>query len=87
MEQGEQQAGLVMPETVQAVLAARLDCLPPEAKALLQVAAVIGTEVPGALLQAVTACSEAMLRQPLAHLQGEELLYEAHPVPELVYGL
>ena len=35
-----------VPATVQAVLAARIDRLPPEAKRLLQTAAVIGTEVP-----------------------------------------
>ena len=34
-----------VPATVQAVLAARIDRLPPEAKRLLQTAAVIGTEV------------------------------------------
>ena len=86
VEQGGQHPRLVMPETVQAVLAARLDRLPPEAKTLLQVAAVIGTEVPGALLQVVTVCSEATLHQHLAHLQGAELLYEARPVPEPVYA-
>ena len=37
---------LPLPATVQAVLAARIDRLPPEEKALLQTAAVIGTEVP-----------------------------------------
>src|SRR5205085_8286807 len=42
-----------MPATVQAVLAARIDRLPSEEKRLLQTAAVIGTEVPLALLQAV----------------------------------
>src|SRR5207249_4895788 len=42
-----------MPATVQAVLAARIDRLPPEEKGLLQTAAVMGTEVPLALLQAV----------------------------------
>ena len=42
-----------VPATVQAVLAARIDRLPPEAKQLLQTAAVIGHEVPLALLQAV----------------------------------
>jgi predicted ATPase len=36
---------LQVPATVQAVLAARIDRLPPEAKRLLQTAAVIGTEV------------------------------------------
>ena len=35
-----------VPATVQAVLAARIDRLPPEEKRLLQTAAVIGTEVP-----------------------------------------
>src|SRR5262249_41839009 len=42
-----------VPATVQAVLAARIDRLPPEEKQLLQTAAVIGTEVPLALLQAI----------------------------------
>lgn len=35
-----------VPSTVQAVLAARIDRLPPEEKHVLQTAAVIGTEVP-----------------------------------------
>lgn len=39
-----------VPSTVQAVLAARIDRLPPEEKQLLQTAAVIGTELPLALL-------------------------------------
>jgi class 3 adenylate cyclase len=42
-----------VPATVQAVLAARIDRLPPEDKRLLQTAAVIGTEVPLTLLQAI----------------------------------
>src|SRR5213076_978826 len=41
-----------VPATVQAVLAARIDRLPPEAKNLLQAAAVIGKDIPAALLQA-----------------------------------
>jgi predicted ATPase len=85
-EQGDEHPTLVLPETVQAVLATRLDRLPPEAKALLQVAAVVGREVSGALLQAVTTLAEAPLRQHLARLQEAEFLYEARPVPELVYA-
>src|SRR5262249_48599687 len=42
-----------VPATVQAVLAARIDRRPPDVKHLLQVAAVIGTEVPLTLLQAI----------------------------------
>ena len=86
VEQGGPHPTLVMPETVQAVLAARLDRLPPEAKTLLQVAAVIGTEVPSALLQAVTAVADTTLCQCLARLQEAELLYTALSVPEPVYA-
>ena len=50
---------LQVPATVHAVLAARTDRLPPEEKRLLQTAAVIGTEVPFALLQAIAELSEA----------------------------
>jgi class 3 adenylate cyclase/tetratricopeptide (TPR) repeat protein len=85
VEQGAPHPALVIPETVQAVLAARLDRLPPEAKALGQVAAVIGTEVSGSLLQAVTALADATIGQRLAHLQRAEFLYEARSVPEPVY--
>ena len=42
-----------VPATVQAILAARIDRLPPEDKTLLQTAAVIGKDVPFALLQAI----------------------------------
>ncbi len=47
-------AGIRVPATVQAVLAARIDRLPAEEKRLLQTAAVIGKDVPFALLRAIT---------------------------------
>ncbi len=47
-----------VPATVQAVLAARIDRLPPEEKRLLQTAAVIGTEVPMPVLQAIAELPE-----------------------------
>jgi class 3 adenylate cyclase/tetratricopeptide (TPR) repeat protein len=74
-----------VPATVQAVLAARIDRLPPEEKRLLQTAAVIGTEVPCALFQAIAELPEADLHRGLAHLQAAELLYEASLFPELIY--
>jgi class 3 adenylate cyclase/tetratricopeptide (TPR) repeat protein len=86
VEQGDAHPTLVLPETVQAVLATRLDRLPPEAKTLLQVAAVVGREVSVPLLQAVTALAEAPLHQCLTRLQEAEFFYEARPVPELVYA-
>jgi len=75
-------ASLQMPATVQAVLAARIDRLPPEEKHLLQTAAVIGTEVPLPLLQAIAELPEADLYRGLAHLQAAEFLYETRLFPE-----
>jgi DNA-binding winged helix-turn-helix (wHTH) protein/tetratricopeptide (TPR) repeat protein/class 3 adenylate cyclase len=76
---------LRVPATVQAVLADRLDRLPPEAKRLVQIAAVIGMEIPFTLLQALAERSEAELRRSLAHLQAVEFLYETSFFPESVY--
>jgi len=73
---------LQMPATVQAVLAARIDRLPPEEKRLLQTAAVIGHEVPLPLLQAIAELPEIDLYRGLAHLQAAEFLYETQLFPE-----
>jgi tetratricopeptide (TPR) repeat protein len=74
-----------VPPTVQAVLAARIDRWPPEEKRLLQTAAVVGTEVPLPLLQAIADLPEAALHRGLAHLQAAEFLYETRLFPEQVY--
>src|SRR5215216_5690765 len=76
-----------VPATVQAVLAARIDRLPPEKKRLLQTAAVIGTEVPWPLLQAIAEVPEEALHRGLAHLQAAEFLYETRlfPAPEYTF--
>jgi class 3 adenylate cyclase len=74
-----------VPATVQAVLAARIDRLPPEEKGLLQTAAVVGTEAPLPLLQAIADLPEATLHRGLAHLQTAEFLYETRLFPEQVY--
>ena len=74
-----------VPATVQAVLAARIDRLPPEEKRLLQAAAVIGTDVPLLLLQALGEIPEATLHGALTHLQAAEFLYETRFFPELDY--
>ena len=71
-----------VPATVQAILAARIDRLPPEEKRLLQTAAVIGTEVPLPLLQAIAELPEAALHRSLSHLQAAEFLYETRLFPE-----
>jgi tetratricopeptide (TPR) repeat protein len=74
-----------VPATVQAVLAARIDRLPPEEKRLLQTAAVLGMEVPLALLQAIAERPEEALHRSLTHLQAAEFLYETRLFPEHAY--
>jgi class 3 adenylate cyclase/tetratricopeptide (TPR) repeat protein len=85
VEGGQRADSPPIPETIQAVLAARLDRLPPVQKRLVQAAAVIGTEVPVPLLQAVTAMPEEDLTEGLRHLQAAEFLYESRLLPELTY--
>ncbi len=74
-----------VPATVQAVLAARIDRLPPEDKRLLQSASVIGENIPFALLQAVVEMPEEELHSHLSRLQAVEFLYETGLYPEIEY--
>jgi class 3 adenylate cyclase/tetratricopeptide (TPR) repeat protein len=74
-----------VPATVQSILASRIDRLPLEEKRLLQSAAVIGKDVPFALLQGIADLPEDELRRGLAHLQAAEFLYETSLFPDLEY--
>jgi class 3 adenylate cyclase/tetratricopeptide (TPR) repeat protein len=76
---------LRMPATVQAILAARIDRLAPEAKRLLQASAVIGKDVPLPLLLAIADAPEGEVRAELTHLQAAEFLYEVGLFPDLEY--
>jgi class 3 adenylate cyclase/tetratricopeptide (TPR) repeat protein len=82
---GQAPQTIQVPATVQAVLAARIDRLPPAEKGLLQTAAVIGHEVSLPLLQAIADLSEEVLHRSLAHLQATEFLYETRLFPECAY--
>ena len=74
-----------IPDTVQAMLAARIDRLRPGPRKLLQVASVIGTVAPGNLLHAVADFGQGALREWLTELEGAEFLFEARPVPNQEY--
>jgi class 3 adenylate cyclase/tetratricopeptide (TPR) repeat protein len=76
---------LTIPATVNAILAARIDRLEPEAKRLLQTAAVIGKDVSMPLLLAVAETTEREVRAALAQLQAAEFLYEVRLFPNLEY--
>jgi tetratricopeptide (TPR) repeat protein len=74
-----------VPATVQAVLAARFDRLDPADKRLLQEAAVIGKDVPSALLAIVSGLPGEQLQEQLARLLAAEFLYETRLFPEPEY--
>ena len=71
--------------TVQGVLAARIDRLAPDEKALLQQLAVIGREFPLSLVRQVVTQPEEELYRLLASLQRKEFLYEQPAFPEVEY--
>jgi len=74
-----------LPPTVQGVLAARIDRLPVEEKALLQTLAVIGKEFALSLLTRVVKQPEDELQRLLAHLRAAEFIYEQPAFPEPEY--
>lgn len=78
-------AGVVqieVPATVQGVLAARIDRLPAEDKRILQMAAVIGKDVPYGLLLAIAETPDEDLRRGLTSLQAAEFMYETRLFPD-----
>lgn len=74
-----------IPPSLVPLLAARIDRLPQEDKQLLQAAAVIGKDVPAALLASIADLSKNDLRLSLARLQAGEFLYERSLFPDLEY--
>jgi predicted ATPase len=75
-----------IPPTVHGLLAARIDRLPAEEKALLQTLAVIGSTFRWRLITKVIDQPEEALRQQLAALQAGEFLYEQPAWPECAYA-
>jgi hypothetical protein len=81
----EQSKAIVLPATVQDVIAARIDRLPPQEKRLLQTAAVIGRVVPYDLLQAIRVQDDTNPRDALAALEAGEFLYQTCFIQGRVY--
>ncbi len=75
-----------IPTSVQAVIAARIDRLPPKSKSLLQAAAIIGVEVPDGLLRPISHLPEEDYYEALSTLQSAEFLYEIRQLPDVEYG-
>jgi class 3 adenylate cyclase/tetratricopeptide (TPR) repeat protein len=74
-----------IPASIQVILAARIDRLPPPVKGLLQSAAVIGKDVPFVLLQAIAELPDSALHSAVDYLQAAEFLYEIRLFPERDY--
>jgi class 3 adenylate cyclase len=73
-----------VPDTIQGIIAARMDRLEDNLKRTMQVAAVIGRDFAFRILQSVTGMSEE-LKSYLLNLQGLEFIYEKRLFPELEY--
>jgi class 3 adenylate cyclase/tetratricopeptide (TPR) repeat protein len=73
------------PPSVQAILAARIDHLPPRERRLLHAASVVGKDVPYAILQPIAGLAEDDLRRGLAKLREAEFLYESRLLPDIEY--
>jgi predicted ATPase/class 3 adenylate cyclase len=74
-----------LPETIQAVLASRIDRLSPRDKDVLQAAAVVGRDVPTELLRLVVDMPGPELAASLERLATAELLGPAAPAGERVF--
>ena len=73
-----------VPDTIQGIIAARMDQLEDNLKRTMQVASVIGRDFAYRILQTITGMREE-LKSHLLNLQGLEFVYEKKLFPELEY--
>jgi len=73
-----------VPDTIQGIIAARMDRLDDNLKRIMQVASVIGRDFAYRILQTITGMQDE-LKGHLVNLQGLEFIYEKSLYPELEY--
>jgi class 3 adenylate cyclase/tetratricopeptide (TPR) repeat protein len=73
-----------VPDSIQGIIAARIDRVEDNLKRIMQVASVIGREFAYRILQTITGMREE-LKSSLINLQGLEFIYEKRLFPELEY--
>jgi transcriptional regulator with AAA-type ATPase domain/tetratricopeptide (TPR) repeat protein len=76
---------MTVPDTVEEVLGGRIDRLAGEERRMLEVAAVVGKDVPFSVVRAVSGLSENAVRHAIDRLKSAEFLYETSPGPEIEY--
>jgi tetratricopeptide (TPR) repeat protein len=81
---GVEASEIKVPETVQGIIAARMDRLDDSIKRTMQVAAVIGRDFAYSILQIITELRDD-LKSYLLRLQDLEFVYEKSLFPELEY--
>jgi predicted ATPase len=74
-----------LPRSIEDVLSARIDRLPPASQRLLEIAAVLGREAPLRALEALTDDRDALARN-LRRLIGQEFLHEHRDARGHVYA-
>jgi predicted ATPase len=77
-------ADIQVPDTIQGIIAARIDRLEDNLKRTMQVASVIGRDFAFRILQTITGMKQE-LKSHLINLQGLEFIYEKRLFPELEY--
>ena len=75
-----------VPQTVQAIIAERIDRLPAQQKELLQTLAVIGTRTPLDLLVAVSGADGAPVERMLLELQHADFVYAQTAKDQTMYA-
>ncbi len=79
-------AAVAIPDTIQSLLAARIDRLGADAKEVLGTAAVIGKQFDGALLADVCGLDARTLATAIAALEGGDLVHELPGAPPPRYA-
>ena len=76
---------MTVPDTVEEVLGGRIERLAPEERRLLELAAVVGKDVPFSVVHAVSGSPEDVLTRAFERLTSAEFLYETSLGPETEY--
>ena len=84
-KRGENDLRIEIPAGVQAVIASRVDRLPPVAKEILQLIAVHGEDVRGDLLEATSDRGDRQLSEALAAIQSAEMVFADHTTRPVTY--
>ncbi|MFC1886397.1 adenylate/guanylate cyclase domain-containing protein [Thermodesulfobacteriota bacterium] len=77
-------SNMLVPDTIQGIITARMDRLEDNLKRTMQIASVIGRDFTFRILQTITGMREE-LKSYLLNLQGLEFIYEKSLFPELEY--